>query len=44
MTGGNRVLSDPIIVQVTAEPGQSFLDRTIALVEGGSLKTPDAFA
>ena len=35
VTGGTRVLSDRIIVEVTAEPGHSFLDRMIALVEGG---------
>ena len=34
VTGGTRVLSDRIVVQVTAEPGESFLDRMIALVEG----------
>ena len=34
VTGGTRVLSDRIVVRVTAEPGQSFLDRMIALVEG----------
>ncbi len=45
VTGGTRVLSDRIIVQVTAEPGQSFLDRMIALVEGASRqKTPNEIA
>ena len=34
VTGGTRVLSDRIVVQITAEPGNSFLDRMIALVEG----------
>src|SRR5690349_13210712 len=34
VTGGTRVLSDRIIVQITARPGKSFLDRMIALVEG----------
>src|SRR5271165_5312952 len=42
VTGGTRVLSDRIIVQVTSEPGQSFLDRMIALVEGAiRQKTPN---
>jgi K+-transporting ATPase ATPase B chain len=45
VTGGTRVLSDRIIVQVTAEPGQSFLDRMIALVEGAiRQKTPNEIA
>ena len=34
VTGGTRVLSDRIVVQITAAPGESFLDRMIALVEG----------
>src|SRR6516225_4878640 len=34
VTGGTRVLSDRIVVEITAEPGQSFLDKMIALVEG----------
>ena len=34
VTGGTRVLSDRIIVRITAHPGESFLDRMIALVEG----------
>ena len=34
VTGGTRVLSDRIVVRVTAQPGESFLDRMIALVEG----------
>lgn len=43
--GGTRVLSDEIIVQVSAEPGHSFLDRMIALVEGASRqKTPNEIA
>ena len=42
VTGGTRVLSDRIVVQVTCEPGQSFLDRMIALVEGSERqKTPN---
>ena len=34
VTGGTRVLSDKILVEITQEPGQSFLDRMINLVEG----------
>ena len=45
VTGGTRVLSDEIVVQVTAEAGQSFLDRMIALVEGAERqKTPNEIA
>ena len=36
VTGGTRVLSDRIVIQVTCEPGHSFLDRMISLVEGGA--------
>lgn len=43
--GGTRVLSDRIVVRVTAEPGNSFLDRMIALVEGSNRqKTPNEIA
>ncbi len=43
--GGTKVLTDRIIVQVTAESGQSFLDRMIALVEGSNRqKTPNEIA
>lgn len=43
--GGTKVLSDRIIVRVTAEPGDSFLDRMIALVEGANRqKTPNEIA
>ena len=43
--GGTRVLSDEIVFKVTAEPGQSFLDRMIALVEGANRqKTPNEVA
>lgn len=43
--GGTKVLSDRIIVQVTAESGNSFLDRMIALVEGSNRqKTPNEIA
>jgi K+-transporting ATPase ATPase B chain len=45
VTGGTRVLSDYIIVRVTANPGETFLDRMIALVEGASRqKTPNEIA
>jgi len=43
--GGTRLLSDRIVVRVTAEPGHSFLDRMIALVEGSNRqKTPNEIA
>jgi potassium-transporting ATPase ATP-binding subunit len=45
VTGGTRVTSDEIVVEITQEPGQSFLDRMIALVEGASRrKTPNEIA
>lgn len=45
VTGGTKVLSDRIKVQVTTEPGESFLDKMIALVEGASRqKTPNEIA
>ncbi|PUV25836.1 MULTISPECIES: potassium-transporting ATPase subunit KdpB [Sphingobacterium] len=45
VTGGTKVLSDKIVVQVTTEPGESFLDKMIALVEGASRqKTPNEIA
>ncbi|MCC7139897.1 MAG: potassium-transporting ATPase subunit KdpB [Planctomycetes bacterium] len=45
LTGGTRVLSDWVVVQVTAEPGHAFLDRMIALVEGAKRrKTPNEIA
>lgn len=45
VTGGTKVLSDRIVVRVTTAPGQSFLDRMIALVEGASRqKTPNEIA
>ena len=45
VTGGTRVLSDQIVVGVTAVPGESFLDRMIALVEGAERqKTPNEIA
>ncbi len=45
VTGGTKVLSDKIKVMVTSEPGESFLDKMIALVEGASRqKTPNEIA
>lgn len=45
VTGGTKVLSDSIKVKVTTEPGESFLDKMIALVEGASRqKTPNEIA
>ncbi|HTX59986.1 MAG TPA: potassium-transporting ATPase subunit KdpB [Verrucomicrobiae bacterium] len=45
VTGGTRVLSDRIVVRVTANPGESFLDRMIGLVEGAQRqKTPNEIA
>ncbi|MGB8345742.1 MAG: potassium-transporting ATPase subunit KdpB [Ktedonobacteraceae bacterium] len=45
VTGGTRVLSDWIIVQISANPGETFLDRMIALVEGAKRqKTPNEIA
>ena len=45
VTGGTRVLSDWIIVRVTADPGETFVDRMIAMVEGARRrKTPDEIA
>ena len=45
VTGGTQVLSDWIIVEVTADPGEAFLDRMIALVEGARRqKTPNEIA
>jgi K+-transporting ATPase ATPase B chain len=45
VTGGTKVLSDKIIVRITADPGESFLDRMIALVEGAARqKTPNEIA
>ena len=45
VTGGTTVLSDRIVVRVTQEPGQSFIDKMIALVEGASRqKTPNEIA
>jgi potassium-transporting ATPase ATP-binding subunit len=45
VTGGTRVLSDRIVVEITQEPGKSFLDRMISLVEGAERrKTPNEIA
>ncbi len=45
VTGGTKVLSDRILVQITSEPGKTFLDRMISLVEGASRqKTPNEIA
>ncbi|MCX9190733.1 K(+)-transporting ATPase subunit B [Carbonactinospora thermoautotrophica] len=45
VTGGTKVLSDRIVVRITAKPGESFLDRMIALVEGADRqKTPNEIA
>ncbi|MFG1777848.1 potassium-transporting ATPase subunit KdpB [Micromonospora sp. NPDC049048] len=45
VTGGTRVLSDRIVVRITQRPGESFVDRMIALVEGANRqKTPNEIA
>ena len=45
VTGGTRVLSDWIVVRISANPGESFLDRMIAMVEGAARKkTPNEIA
>src|SRR5215469_3366592 len=45
VTGGTRVLSDTITIRITSNPGETFLDRMIALVEGASRqKTPNEIA
>ncbi|MFG1674062.1 potassium-transporting ATPase subunit KdpB [Micromonospora sp. NPDC049282] len=45
VTGGTRVLSDRIVVRITQKPGESFIDRMIALVEGADRqKTPNEIA
>jgi K+-transporting ATPase ATPase B chain len=45
VTGGTQVLSDWIVVRVTADPGETFLDRMIAMVEGAKRKkTPNEIA
>ncbi|HMP71281.1 MAG TPA: potassium-transporting ATPase subunit KdpB [Pirellulaceae bacterium] len=45
VTGGTRVISDWLVIEVTAKPGDSFLDRMIAMVEGAKRqKTPNEIA
>jgi K+-transporting ATPase ATPase B chain len=45
VTGGTRVLSDHLVIRVTGKPGESFLDRMIAMVEGAKRqKTPNEVA
>jgi K+-transporting ATPase ATPase B chain len=45
VTGGTRILSDELTIRVTADPGQGFIDRMIALVEGAErTKTPNEIA
>ena len=45
VTGGTRVLSDRVIIRITSEPGHTFIDRMIAMVEGASRqKTPNEIA
>jgi potassium-transporting ATPase ATP-binding subunit len=45
VTGGTRVLSDRIVVKITSKPGETFIDRMIALVEGANRqKTPNELA
>jgi potassium-transporting ATPase ATP-binding subunit len=45
VTGGTKVLSDRVVIRITSEPGETFLDRMIALVEGADRqKTPNEIA
>jgi len=45
VTGGTRIISDALIIRVTADPGKGFIDRMIALVEGAErTKTPNEIA
>jgi len=45
VTGGTRILSDELTIQVTSDPGKGFIDRMIALVEGAErTKTPNEIA
>jgi potassium-transporting ATPase ATP-binding subunit len=45
VTGGTRVLSDRLVIRITSEPGSTFLDRMIAMVEGAQRqKTPNEIA
>jgi len=45
VTGGTKVISDRIVIKITSEPGHSFMDRLIELVEGAKRKkTPNEIA
>jgi potassium-transporting ATPase ATP-binding subunit len=45
VTGGTRIISDELLLQITADPGQGFIDRMISLVEGAErTKTPNEIA
>ncbi|MCM2423024.1 potassium-transporting ATPase subunit KdpB [Streptomyces sp. RKAG293] len=45
VTGGTKVLSDRVVIKITSKPGETFIDRMIALVEGASRqKTPNEIA
>lgn len=45
VTGGTRIISDELIIRITADPGKGFIDRMIALVEGAErTKTPNEMA
>ncbi|BAZ53460.1 potassium-transporting ATPase subunit B [Nostoc sp. NIES-4103] len=45
ITGGTRIISDELIIRITADPGKGFIDRMIALVEGAErTKTPNEIA
>jgi len=45
VTGGTRVLSDQLLIRITADPGEGFLDHMISLVEGATRqKTPNEIA
>ena len=45
VTGGTKVLSDWLVIRITANPGETFIDRMIALVEGATRqKTPNEIA
>ncbi len=45
VTGGTRVISDELLIRITSDPGQGFIDRMIALVEGAErTKTPNEIA
>ncbi len=45
VTGGTRIISDALIIRITADPGKGFIDRMIALVEGAErTKTPNEIA